>query len=69
MGRFSFRNDITGAHIWQFALVLMAYAEVLSRIVVLQARRIRAMRHLAGRPSARTAAAGQPADDPAQLAA
>jgi hypothetical protein len=43
VGRFSFRNDITGAHIWQFALVLMAYAEVLSRIAVLQVRRVRAM--------------------------
>jgi len=44
VGRFSARNDITGAGIWQFALVLMAYAEVLSRIGVLQARRVRAMR-------------------------
>ena len=69
VGRFSFRNDITGAHIWQFALVLMAYAEVLSRIGVLQVRRIRALRHPADRPCGLTAAAGQTADDPAQLAA
>jgi hypothetical protein len=39
IGRFSARTDITGTHIWQFALVLMAYAEVLSRIGVLQVRR------------------------------
>ena len=38
------RTDVTGAHIWQFALVLMAYAEVLSRIAVLQARRVRVLR-------------------------
>ena len=38
VGRFSARTDITGAHIWEFALVLMAYAEVLSRIGVLQGR-------------------------------
>jgi hypothetical protein len=30
---------------WQFALVPMAYGEVLSRIGVLQVRRIRAERH------------------------
>jgi hypothetical protein len=53
----------------QFALVLMAYAEVLSRIGVLQVRRIRALRHPAGRPCVLTADAGQTADDPAQLAA
>jgi len=44
VGRFSARTDITGAHIWQFALVLMAYAEVLSRIAVLQVRRVRTLR-------------------------
>ena len=43
VGRFSFRYDITGGNIWQFALVLMAYSEVLSRIGVLQFRRIRAV--------------------------
>jgi hypothetical protein len=43
VGRFSARTDITGAHIWEFALVLMAYAEVLSRIGVLQVRRVRAL--------------------------
>jgi hypothetical protein len=40
---FSAHHDITGTHIWQFALVLMAYAEVLSRIAVLQVRRFRAL--------------------------
>jgi len=44
IGRFSARTGITGTHIWQFALVLMAYAEVLSRIGVLQVRRVRALR-------------------------
>ena len=44
IGHFSARTNITGAHIWQFALVLMAYAEVLSRIGVLQVRRVRAER-------------------------
>jgi hypothetical protein len=43
VGRFSARSGITGAHIWEFALVLMAYAEVLSRIGVLQVRRVRAL--------------------------
>jgi len=44
VGRFSARTDINGAHIWEFALVLMAYAEVLSRIGVLQARRVWVLR-------------------------
>jgi len=44
VGHFSARTDITGARTWQFALVLMAYAEVLSRIGVLQVRRVRALR-------------------------
>ena len=44
VGHFSVRHDITGRDIWQFALVLMAYAEVLSRIGVLQIRRVRALR-------------------------
>jgi len=43
VGRFSARTDITGAHTWQFALVMMAYAEVLSRIGVLQVRRVRTL--------------------------
>jgi hypothetical protein len=43
VGRFSFRHDITGGYIWQFALVLMAYSEVLPRIGVLQFRRIGAV--------------------------
>jgi len=44
IGRFSASNDITGADTWQFALVLMAYSEVLSRIGVLQVRRVRVLR-------------------------
>jgi hypothetical protein len=43
VGRFSARTEITGDHIWEFALVLMAYAEVLSRIGVLQVRRVRVL--------------------------
>jgi len=57
VGRFSARTDITGTHIWEFALVLMAYAEVLSRIAVLQARRVRVLRGPASL-SAVTAGAG-----------
>ena len=41
--RFSVRHDITGANIWQVALVLMAFGEVLSRTGVLQFRLIRAL--------------------------
>jgi hypothetical protein len=52
IGRFSARTGITGDHIWQFALVLMAYAEVLSRIAVLQVRRVRALRDPASLPVA-----------------
>ena len=54
VGRFSFRHDITGAYIWQFALVLMAYSEVLSHIRVRPFRRIRSVPRTAGLP-ARTA--------------
>ena len=53
VGRFSFRHDITGGHIWQFALVLMACSEVLSRIGVLQFRRIRAEDAPGSRPADR----------------
>jgi hypothetical protein len=45
VARFSVHHGITGANIWQFALVLTAYGEVLSRIGVLQVRRLRAERH------------------------
>jgi hypothetical protein len=56
---FSVRHDITGAQIWTTALVLMAFGQVLARVGVLQARRVkasptlRAPRHAdpyAGRP-------------------
>ena len=40
---FSARTDITGARIWEVALVLMAYAEILSRIGVHQVRRVRVL--------------------------
>jgi hypothetical protein len=39
---FSVRHDITGAHIWTAALVLMAFGQVLARLGVLQIRRVRA---------------------------
>ena len=70
VGHFSARNDINGAHIWQFALVLIAYGQVLSRIRVLHVRRFRALRHPASprrckscarcRPSCRVKGAGMP---------
>ena len=50
--RFSIQHDITGAHVWQTALVLMALGEVLARVGVLQARRGRASRDGDVRPSA-----------------
>lgn len=40
--RFSVDHHITGANIWTTALVLMAFGQVLARLGVLQARRIRA---------------------------
>ena len=40
--RFSVRHDISGPSIWTAALVLMASGQVLARVGVLQARRIRA---------------------------
>jgi hypothetical protein len=43
---FSVRHDITGAHIWTTALVLMAFGQVLARLGVLQIRRFRAHRPL-----------------------
>lgn len=42
--RFSIHEHLVGGHVWQFALVLMAYAEVLARVGVLEARRRRALR-------------------------
>ena len=59
VGRFSFHHNITGGHVWQFALALMAYGEVLSRIGVLQFRRIRAIHT----PDSRSAVGGD-ADRP-----
>lgn len=67
VGHFSARNDITGAHIWQFALVLMAYAEVLSRIGILQVRRFRILRHPAS-PSVVPAGASHAPDAAHQAA-
>ena len=43
VARFSVRHDITGADIWTTALVLMAFGQVLARLGVLQARRVRAV--------------------------
>jgi hypothetical protein len=39
--RFSFSHGITSTAAWTTALVLMAFGEVLARVLVLQARRIR----------------------------
>jgi len=41
VARFSFSHDITSTAAWTTALVLMAFGEVLARVLVLQARRIR----------------------------
>jgi len=43
VARFSARHDITDAGIWTDALVLMAFGQVLARLVVLQGRRVRAV--------------------------
>ena len=60
VARFSFKHQITGAHIWEFALVLMAYGEVLSRITVLQLRARRA--HRARRAGLRSSTRATAAD-------
>ena len=44
VARFSVQHDLTGAGIWTFALVLMAFGQVLARLGVLQIRRVRAAR-------------------------
>jgi hypothetical protein len=41
IARFSIQHEITGAAVWTTALVLMAFGQVLARIAILQARRIR----------------------------
>jgi hypothetical protein len=41
VAEFSRAHDVTGSQAWTTALVCMAFAEVLSRIVILQVRRIR----------------------------
>jgi hypothetical protein len=41
IGTFSRHHAITSSQVWTTALVLMAFAEVISRVVMLQARRIR----------------------------
>jgi len=40
IGNFSRRHAVTSAHAWTTALVLMAFAEVISRVVLLQIRRL-----------------------------
>ena len=40
IGNFSRRHAITSSHAWTTALVLMAFAEVISRVVMLQIRRL-----------------------------
>jgi hypothetical protein len=42
VARFSVQHDLSGAGIWTFALVLMAFGQVLARLAVLQIRRVRA---------------------------
>ena len=42
VANFSRSNHIMGSHIWTTALVLMAFGQVLARVGVLQARRLRA---------------------------
>jgi hypothetical protein len=44
VARFSASHDITGARIWTTALVAMAFGQVLARLAVLQARRVRGER-------------------------
>jgi hypothetical protein len=41
VGRFSREHDITSSQAWTTALVIMAFAEVLARLVILQVRRVR----------------------------
>jgi hypothetical protein len=41
VGNFSRHHAISGSQAWTTALVLMAFAEVISRVVILQARRLR----------------------------
>jgi hypothetical protein len=41
IGRFSATHGITSGQAWTTALVLMAFAEVISRVVIMQARRWR----------------------------
>jgi hypothetical protein len=38
---FSVRHDITGTQIWTTALVLVAFGQVIARVGVLQARRVK----------------------------
>lgn len=47
VARFSASHDITGAGIWTTAFVIMAFAQVLARVGVLQHRRLRAKREVA----------------------
>ena len=41
VAQFSIAHDITGDAVWITALVLMAFGEVLARVLVLQIRRVR----------------------------
>ena len=50
VARFSVQHAITGAHTWTTALVLMAFGEVLARVLILQARRLYVKRGSAGDP-------------------
>ena len=41
IAQFSIAQNITGDAVWMTALVLMAFGEVLARVLVLQIRRVR----------------------------
>ena len=50
IGRFSAHHAITSGQVWTTALVLMAFAEVLARVAIMQWRRVHAG-DAAGRPA------------------
>jgi hypothetical protein len=66
IARFSASHDITGAQIWTTALVIMAFGQVLARVGVLQARRVRAASQPAALRPGQPTASGRPAGRPAR---
>lgn len=64
VAQFSISHGITGDAVWVTALVLMAFGEVLARVLVLQIRRIRQSVALPGRPLlSRRSAVSQQSDE------